>query len=162
RRGVCRGYNDFYAQEYRPYADRFTVAGVIPMHTPEEAIADLEHCQEIGWRWVGMPEGVHRPIPEPDHSGVNPFLMPGQTHWYDWYGLDSVHDYDPVWAKALELGFAITFHGGLGDVPVGAFHSISNYSFNHIGTFAARMHVLVKSLFMGGVTRRFPDANIAV
>ena len=45
RRGVCRGFNDFYAEEYRAFADRFTVAGVIPMHTPEEAIAELEHCK---------------------------------------------------------------------------------------------------------------------
>ena len=38
-----------------------------------------------------------RPIPEPDPHSPSPFLVPGQAHWFDTFGLDSVHDYDPVW-----------------------------------------------------------------
>jgi hypothetical protein len=49
------------------------------------------------------------------------------------------------------------FHGGLGNMPSGSFTSVTNYTFNHIGSFAQRMHPLCKSLFMGGVTRRFPN-----
>jgi len=162
RIGMCRGFNEYYAATYGPYADRLTAAGVIPMHTPEEAVAGLEHAASIGLKVVGLPEGVIRPIPEPDPDNPSPFLAPGQRHWFDSFGLDSAHDYDPVWAKAKELGFAVTFHGGLGHLPWQNFTSISNYSFNHIGSFAQRMHVLVKSLFMGGVTRRFPDSNFAV
>jgi hypothetical protein len=30
--------------------------------------------------------------------------------WYDVLGLDSEYDYDPVWAKCVELGIAPTFH----------------------------------------------------
>jgi len=30
----------------------------------------------------------------------------------DYFGLDSAYDYDPVWAKAAELGVAVTFHAG--------------------------------------------------
>ena len=30
RRAVCRGYNNFCAEVFRPYADRMTAAGVIP------------------------------------------------------------------------------------------------------------------------------------
>jgi hypothetical protein len=33
---------------------------------------------------------------------------------------------------------------------------------NHIGQFAAMMHALCKSLFFGGVTRRFPRLNISL
>lgn len=101
-----------------------------------------------------------RPIPEPE-EGVSPFLMPGQRTWFDSFGLDSAHDYDPVWRRAHALGFAITFHAGLGHVPL-SFTSISNYSFNHVGAFAQRMHVLVKSLYLGGATRRLPDIDFAV
>ena len=32
--------------------------------------------------------------------------------WYDTLGLDSEHDYDPVWATCAELGIAPTFHTG--------------------------------------------------
>lgn len=47
-------------------------------------------------------------------------------------------------------------------MPTGSFTSVSNHSFNHVGSFAQRMHTLVKSLFMGGVTRRFPGMGFAV
>jgi hypothetical protein len=41
RQGVCRGFNDYYADTYAQYADRMAPAGVIPMHTPDEAVAEL-------------------------------------------------------------------------------------------------------------------------
>ncbi len=160
RQGVCRGFNAYYAETHRAYADRLTVAGVVPMHTPQEALAALDDCAAQGFKVVAFPEGVMRPIPEPD-DGASPFLMPGQRSWFDSFGLDSVHDYDPVWRRARELGFAVTFHAGLGHVPL-SFTSISNYSFNHVGAFAQRMHVLVKALFMGGATRRLPGIDFAV
>ena len=88
-------------------------------------------------------------------------MYPGQAWWFDHFGIDSAYDYDPVWAKAEELGFAITCHGGLGNMPTGSFVSRTNYSYNHIGSFAQRMHHMCKSLFMGGITTRFPRLNIA-
>ena len=114
RRGLCRGFNTYFADTYQPYHDRMTVAGVIPMHHPEEALAELEHC--------------HRPRPEggrhssrrdpPDRRSrcagqPSPYVLPGRTHWFDTYGLDSEYDYDPVWQALRDLGFAVTLHGGL-------------------------------------------------
>jgi predicted TIM-barrel fold metal-dependent hydrolase len=160
RRGVCRGFNDFYANSYGPYADRLTVGGIIPMHTPDEAIAEIEHCAAIGLKVVGIPEGVWRPIVEPDRE-PSPWLAPGQTHWFDNFGLDSEHDYDPVWAKLVELGFPLVSHGGLGHIAPNQYLSISNYSANHIGSFRDKMYQLCKSLYFGGVTRRFPTLNLA-
>lgn len=160
RRGVCRGFNAFYAETYRPHAERMTVAGVIPMHTPDEAIAELEVCAERGFKVVAFPEGVMRAIPAPDDE-ASPFLMPGQRAWFDSFGLDSLYDYDPVWRRAHALGLAVTFHAGLGHVPI-SFTSISNYSFNHVGAFAQRMHVLVKALYLGGATRRLPEVDFGV
>ncbi len=98
-----------------------TPAGVIPMHTPDEAVAELEHCNALGLKVVGFPEGVTRPIPDPDPGNVTPFMYPGQAWWFDHFGIDSAYDYDPVWAKAEELGFAVTCHGGLGNMPTGSF-----------------------------------------
>ena len=162
RRGLCRGFNDYYAETWAPFSDRMTVAGIIPMHTPEEAIAELEHCHSIGLKTIGLPEGVLREIPAPEHERPSPFLMPGQSHWFDRFGLDSAYDYDPVWAKCAELGFAAACHGGIGCLSPLRFTSPTNYSHNHIGAFMDSMHRLVKSLFMGGVTRRFPDLPFAV
>ena len=83
RAGVCRGFNEFYASTYGPYADRLTTAGVVPMHTPTEAMEALRHCADLGLKVVGFPEGVTRPIPEPELEGGSPFLMPGQRYWFD-------------------------------------------------------------------------------
>jgi predicted TIM-barrel fold metal-dependent hydrolase len=159
RNGLCRGFNDFLFETYRPYADRLTAGAVIPMHTPDEAVAELDRCAANGVKVVSFPEGVLRSIPEP--GAASPWLLPGQTHWFDTFGLDSAHDYDPVWARCVEHGFAVTFHGGLGDLAPFTFTSISSYVYNHIGFFAERMNRLCKSLFMGGVTYRFPTLNIA-
>jgi predicted TIM-barrel fold metal-dependent hydrolase len=158
RRGICRGFNDFYADAFRPYADRMAAAGIIPMHTPDEAIAEMEHCRAIGLKVVSFPEGVLRPIESPS-AGV-PSLWPGQSHWWDTYGLDSALDYDPVWERARQLGFAVTFHGALTSRP-GVVSSPTNYVFNHLGWFADLMRPVCKSLMMGGVTRRFPDVAFA-
>jgi predicted TIM-barrel fold metal-dependent hydrolase len=164
RRGLCRGWNDFYAGAYGEFARHLTVAGIIPMHTPEEAIAELEHCRAIGLKVAVIPEGVYRPIadPAPDGGQRSPFMMPGQTHWFDTFGIDAAHDYDPVWDAFERLGFAVMSHGGIGHIAPNNFTSISNYSFNHIGMMAEKMHRQTKSLFMGGVTRRFPRLPFAV
>jgi hypothetical protein len=39
----------------------------------------------------------------------------------------------------------------------GSRRSVSNYMSNHIGSFAASMEAQCRSLFFGGVTRRFPE-----
>ncbi len=73
--------------------------------------------------------------------------------------LDSEHDYDPVWAKCQELGIAPTFHSSGSNQ--GLRLSPSNFVYNHIGHFAAAGHAVSKAIFLGGVTRRFPELRFA-
>ena len=42
RRAVIRAYNIVSADYFRDFSDRMTPAAIIPMHTPEEAIEELE------------------------------------------------------------------------------------------------------------------------
>jgi predicted TIM-barrel fold metal-dependent hydrolase len=158
RRGVCRGFNSFYADTYKAYRDRMAVTGIVPMNTPDEAVAELEHCAELGLKVVTIPHGVVRPIEE---RVASPWLYPNQSHWIDTFGLDSAFDYDPVWARCGELGFAVTVHGGAGMAPVGWYTSISSFSSNHIGSFMYMNYPTAKSIFMGGTTRRFPRTPFA-
>ena len=44
RRAVIRGFNIVTADYFAKLADRLTPAAVIPMHNPEEAIAELDFC----------------------------------------------------------------------------------------------------------------------
>ena len=73
RVGLCRGFNDFFASVYGPFQDRVTVAGIIPMNTVEEAVAELEHCKAIGLKVVSIANGVLRPIkaPQPGYAKPN-------------------------------------------------------------------------------------------
>jgi predicted TIM-barrel fold metal-dependent hydrolase len=157
RRAICRAYNTFAADQFRPYADRLIPAAIIPMYSPEEAIEELEYAsKQLGLR-VAMVGGLmRRPIPavaeqHPDAAGV--------VEWYDVMGIDSEHDYDPVWEKFRELRIAPSFHNGARSILLR--NSPSNFCYNHIGHFASAGEAVAKALFLGGVTRRFPDLNFA-
>jgi predicted TIM-barrel fold metal-dependent hydrolase len=79
--------------------------------------------------------------------------------YLDLLALDSEYDYDPFWAKCIDLKVAVTTHAtGQG---WGSRRSVSNYMFNHIGHFGAAGEAMCKALFFGGVTRRFPTLNFA-
>ena len=65
-----------------------------------------------------------------------------------------------MWQKCRELGIAPTFHTG-GRGYGAAQLARRNFTFNHIGHFAAAGHAIAKALFLGGVTRRFPDLRFA-
>jgi predicted TIM-barrel fold metal-dependent hydrolase len=142
RRACCRGLNDYYADHWMGHADRMTPAAAIPMTTPAEAIDELEHVVGRGFKVVMLPSYVKRPL----RAGG----------WRaDTFGIDSEHDYDPVWAKCREHGLVPAFHGpGEGST----FHdSISNPVYNHVGHFASAATAVCKSLFLGGVSHRFPE-----
>jgi predicted TIM-barrel fold metal-dependent hydrolase len=151
RRLGCRALNDYYADLFVEYGDRLTPAAVIPMHAPREAIEELDYAVgKRGLKVVMLPNYVKRPIAA---AAAYPETA-RYTFRLDTFGIDSEHDYDPVWARCQELGVAATFHSpGEG---WGSRTSISNFVYNHIGHFGAAGEATAKSLFMGGVTRRFP------
>jgi len=151
RRAVCRAFNNYHADIFREYADRMTPAACIPMHTPGEAIEELEQAAKLGFKVVMMAAFVRRPIAGLARQA--PELAP-YLSWMDNLCLDSEYDYDPVWAKCVELKLTPTFHSfGLN---WGTRISISNFMYNQIGHFAAAAEGICKALFLGGVTRRFP------
>ena len=157
RRAVIRAYNIVSAEYFRPLNDRMTPAAIIPMHTPDEAIAELEFVtRELGAK-VGMfGSGMSRRLPS--YTGTDPDAA-RLAVWYDVLGLDSDYDYDPVWAKCEELGIAPTFHSAGSNQ--GLRLSPTNFVYNHIGHFAAAGHAVSKAIFLGGVTRRFPKLRFA-
>jgi predicted TIM-barrel fold metal-dependent hydrolase len=162
---LCRLYNEFMAEQYRPYGDRFTVAALVPMNTPDEAVAALEHAKSLGAKVALIASHVHRP-PVPggwpsDDPWADVRVPEWETRgWVDTFGIDSMYDYDPVWARAIELGLPLAAHtAGIGASDRA---SISNFVFNQIGHFAAAGGALAKSLFLGGVTARFPRLRMAL
>jgi predicted TIM-barrel fold metal-dependent hydrolase len=151
RRGACHSLNRYHAEVFAPFSDRLLPVAVIPMHTPEEAVAELDHAVgTLGFRAVTMAGYVKRfPV------GADDRLDRGSAFWLDLLGMDSAGDYDPVWRRCAELGVAPTFHSG--SQALGFRQSISSYIFNHLGNFAAGNEAVCKALFLGGVTKRFPQ-----
>jgi predicted TIM-barrel fold metal-dependent hydrolase len=153
RQLTCRAFNTFSAEIFVEYKDRVTPAAVIPMHTPQEAIEELEHAVgHLGLKVAMMASLIRRPIRSNEPN-------PRYNEWLDMLGLDSEFDYGPVWKRCTELGVTPSFHSV--SKGVGTRVSPSNGVYNHIGHFGVAGEAVCKALFLGGVTRRFPGLRFA-
>jgi len=148
---LARAFNTFYAEAFRDHRAVLTPVGVIPMHTPEEALAELDHATgTLGLTLFMFGAPVNRPVPGLDHRAAR---------WLDTLGVDSLYDYDPVWARCAELGVSPTFHNP--SMGWSTHSSVSSYVYNHIGMFATAGETMARSLFLGGVPHRFPTLRFA-
>lgn len=156
RRALIRAFNVMAADMFKPYAKRMTAVGVCPMHTPAEAIEEAEYAvRTLGMKALVMNCTVPRRIAADEAWQPDPAR---RRVYIDGLGLDSPHDYDPVWAKMMELKVAVTSHFGSMGWPDRA---TSNFVADHLGHFAQSHHVAARSLVLGGVTERFPNLNFA-
>ena len=157
RRAICRAYNVFTADQFRGLEDRVIPAAIIPMYTPEEAIEEIEFAvKQLNYKVVMLGGLMRRRVQALEEEQPEASKL---VEWYDVIGIDSQHDYDPVWQKCRELKIAPSFHNGARSILLR--NSPSNFCYNHIGHFASAGHAVAKALFFGGVTRRFPDLNFA-
>ncbi|HXH09798.1 MAG TPA: amidohydrolase family protein [Alphaproteobacteria bacterium] len=157
RRAVCRAVNCMNAEMFRPYAHRIAPAAVVPVYTPQEAIEEATFAvRELGMKVVMISNHVRRPIPAFAREAVDVAKVP---HYIDPLALDSAYDYDPFWARCVELKVAVTCHAG--SMGWGGRESVTNFTYNHIGHFANANHTFAKALVIGGVVRRFPALRFA-
>jgi predicted TIM-barrel fold metal-dependent hydrolase len=150
RQLACRSVNHYLAELHEGLTDRILPVGVIPMHTPEEAIAELEHVvRALGTKAVMIPSFVKRPLGPNAHSAYR----------VDAFGVDSEYDYDPFWARCVELGVVPGVHTPMWGMA--GRESVTNYAFTHIGQFASGAELFCRSVMMGGVFHRFPGLRVA-
>lgn len=149
RRATCRALNAMLADIFAEQKDRMAPVAVIPTHTPEEAIAELEYAVcTLGFKAVMVNSNVRRPIPEA-----------ADATWVDVLCMDGPYNYDPLWAKCMELKVAVTTHSP--STGWGSRVATNHYIYNHVGSFAAAGEAFAKAVILGGVTRRFPTLNFA-
>jgi hypothetical protein len=91
---------------------------------------------------------VRRPVPEAP-----------QAAWMDVLCMDGPYNYDPLWAKCVELKVAVTSHSP--STGWGSRVTTNHYIYNHVGSFAAAGEAFAKAVILGGVTKRFPRLNFA-
>src|SRR5215469_5579417 len=89
-RGIaCRALNKLHADTFREYADRMTPVAVVPMHSPAEAIAELEYAvNTLGFKVALMPSYVRRPAA----AARKPAENSRYAFWLDVIGLDSEYN----------------------------------------------------------------------
>ena len=147
RRALCRALNKLNADIFREHRSRLTPVAIVPMGTPQEAVEEMEYAVNVlGLKAAFLAGHFWRPLP-------------GGGRYMDYLAIDSEYDYDVVWEKCVELGVVPASHvGTLGGPTHG---SISSYTFNHAGSFAAGAHIFARALILGGVMRRFPGLRVA-
>jgi predicted TIM-barrel fold metal-dependent hydrolase len=155
---VYRAMNMLYADMFKEVADRLTPVALIPMHTPQEALAELDFAvTALGHKAIVMNIVVRRPAPEvvKEAPHLAPYAMAPTSP-----GIDVGNDYDPVWAKCMALGVAPSCHNAVRGR--GSTHgSPTNYVFNSLGSFAQGSDYFCRALFFGGVPKRFPALKFA-
>lgn len=152
RQAMARAFNIYMAQAHEDYGDRLVPVASIPMFTPEEAIAELDHAVgELGLKAIMMAGVIPRPLPGAEGHRSARFI--------NGVGHDSEFDYDPVWRRCEELGVCPTFHASA--QGWGSRASRTNYVHNHIGNFAVAGEAALRSLLIGGAPMRFPDLRWA-
>jgi len=157
RRAACRALNTMFADIYGEHADRMAPVASIPAHTPHEALEELEHAvSEQGFKVAMINSNVRRPVSAVADKAPE---LARYASWMDTLCMESPYDYDPLWARCVELKVAVTAHSpstGYGSRVV-----TNHYIHNHVGSFAAAGEAFAKALVLGGVTQRFPTLNFA-
>ncbi|MEE8332528.1 MAG: amidohydrolase family protein [Alphaproteobacteria bacterium] len=155
---VYRAMNMLYADMFKDVSDRLTPVALIPMHKPDEAVAELEFAiGELGLKAIVMNTMLRTPAPEvmAEAPHLAEFSMAPLSP-----AIDQGDAYDPVWAKCVELGVAPSCHNSFRGR--GSTHgSPSNYVFNSLGSFGQGSEYFCRALFFGGVPKRFPTLKFA-
>ena len=108
----------------------------------------------LGFKAVVISSNVKRPIPAAADTAPE---LAGYAGWMDTLCVDSPYDYDPLWAKCVELKVAVTSHSP--STGWGSRVATNHYIHNHVGSFAAAGEAFAKAVVLGGVSKRFPTLN---
>jgi len=95
RSAHARAYNDWVTEVVAADARRFKPVGIVPTDDLESAMAETEHCLELGFSSVGVPAVVP----------YRPYFLP---YW------------EPLWAQIEEAGLLLNFHIFTGNLAFGA------------------------------------------
>ena len=158
RRAVIRAYNIVSADYFSGLEDRMTPAAIIPMHTPEEAIAELEFVTKQLGSKVGM-FGSGMPPAGPARRGRTPPTSPAMPGGTTCSASTARTTTTRCGRSAASSRIAPTFHTG-GQRP-GRCATRRPTSSTTISAISPRPATRRQGIFLGGVTRRFPELRFA-
>jgi predicted TIM-barrel fold metal-dependent hydrolase len=133
---IVAAYNEFVAEEYMAAdPERLFPVGVIPKRGVDAALRELEHCQQLGLKSVGLdafPNGSTRPKPEDDR----------------------------FWSAALEMGMPITIHTSFSEMREGRERGGGLDLARRISTYGTKAAPIAAAMAIHGVFDRNPKLEI--
>jgi len=143
-----RAYNNYIADDSRPWADRIFPVGFVSLADVDEAVGEMRRCVET----LGM-IGVHvapsLPVPHPAAPQAFPIVrLPKHL---------SHPDFEPIRATAVALDVALGVHGSPGVyLPSGVAEQVDTFILSHIFGHRNQMQMALATCVFDGVFDRHP------
>jgi predicted TIM-barrel fold metal-dependent hydrolase len=151
---VCmRAYNDYIADDCRPWAGRLFPAGFVSLADVEEAVREMRRCVEkLGM--VAIHVAPSLPVPHPAAPDAFPRVrLPKHL---------AHPDFAPIFATAVELDVALGVHGSPGVyLPSGVAEQVDTFVLSHIFGHRNQMQMCLATCLFDGVFDRFPGVRVA-
>ncbi len=149
---LCRGYNNYIADDCRGYDNRLKPVGVLPLQNVNAAVAEMRRCvEELGM--VSVAVAPHLPIPHPKAPQAFPEIRTCKPI--------SHPDFYPLFAEATRLNIGLSIHGGPGSYLMGGIADhMETFVLTHI--FVQRnqqQHAMARMVF-DGAFEQFPDLRV--
>ncbi len=140
---AVRAYNDWLLESWAEASVRFVPQALVPVTTVEAAVTEADRAVGAGHRGIVMPVAPWR-------------INKASPHLYD-------AQWDPFWAKVVELGVPVCFHSGSApslmlDIYEG-FNPAVARAFDTVRRPASSGMALCRFLY-SGVAERFPELKV--
>jgi predicted TIM-barrel fold metal-dependent hydrolase len=136
---TCRAYNRWLADYCKAYPDRLFGIAMLPLQSVDLAVAEMRFAKKE----LGFKGGFIRPNPYSSSKMVDDPM------------------YEPFWAAAEDLDFAIGFHEGAGGgMPQVGIDRFEGRGARHIITHTMEMMLACLAVIWGGVVERHPKLRV--
>jgi predicted TIM-barrel fold metal-dependent hydrolase len=138
---IVRAYNDYQAEFAAAHPDRYVLLASLPFWDRDESVKELERCFELGFKGVVWAATLAR------------LGLPATTDPY----------WDPIYARAQEMGLSINFHVGAGGVEDDVIQAAEGFDpaqwAGDVGLAFMSNSRTITDILMKGLCRRFPTLN---
>jgi predicted TIM-barrel fold metal-dependent hydrolase len=149
---LCRGYNNYMAEDCQGYDNRLKPIGVLPLQDVNAAVQEMYRCvNELGM--VGVAVAPNLAIPHPKAPDAFPDVRTCKAI--------SHPDFRPILQAAVDLDIALGIHGGPGSSMMGGISDhLETFVLTHI--FVQRnqqQHAMARMVF-DGAFEQFPTLRV--
>src|SRR5262245_25076427 len=147
-----RAYNDYIADDCRPYAGRIFPVGYISFADVGQAGREMHRCvEQLGMIGVHVPPSV--PVPHPAAPGSFPLIRLPKHVCHP--------DFHAVWETAAALDVALGVHGSPGVyLPSGIAEQVDTFILSHIFGHRNQMQMALAASVFEGLFDRFPTLRM--